>query len=202
MIPYKIILASIGIGVAFIGYIPYFRGMFAGRTKPHAFSWLIWTILVSIAFAAQLSESGGAGSWVTGSSALLCFLVFLFAFVKGDRKFVLFDWMSLFLAFCAIALWVITNDPTFSIILVVVSDALGFLPSFRKAYLLPHEETASLYAFASIKFFLSLISLERFVLATWLFPAYLMVTNALFVVYLLWRRRVLLLAPVKEKTVG
>ena len=73
----KTIIGVIAIVLTFIGYAPYIRDIFLGKTKPHVFSWLIWTIVTTIIYALQISAGAGPGSWVTLAVALTLFLVFL-----------------------------------------------------------------------------------------------------------------------------
>ena len=44
MLEYKIILGVAAVLIGIAAYIAYFRNIFAGKTKPHAFSWLVWGI--------------------------------------------------------------------------------------------------------------------------------------------------------------
>ena len=186
---FKIVLGSLASIIALGSYLPYFRDIFKASTKPHAFSWLIWTLLDVIAFAAQVVEKGGAGTWVTGVSAVFCFAIFILALKKGEKKFVLFDWISLAGALLALLLWLLTNDPTLSVILVTITDAIGYLPTFRKGYLKPYEETLILFGLSAVKFVFGIMALETFTLATWLYPASLVLTNTVFVVMVLIRRK-------------
>ena len=189
MFEYKVSLGILAILVGLISYVPYFRNIFSGKTKPHAFSWFVWSVLTGIAFAAQLVKRGGAGAWVTGFTALAGFVIFLLALYKGKKDFPLFDWLCLASAFIAAGLWWYTKDPTGSIILITVTDALAFLPTFRKGYYKPHEETATTFALSSIKFLIALFALETFTLVTALYPVSLVITNGLFVVLLCVRRK-------------
>jgi hypothetical protein len=189
MLPYKVILSSLAVLIALISYIPYFRNIFLGRTKPHAFSWLVWSVLTGIAFAAQVVEKGGAGAWVTGFTAVACFTIFVFALFRGKRRFPLFDWLCLLAAFAGIALWVYTDNPAIAVVIVTLTDALAFAPTFRKGYQKPFEETASTFALSSLKFLIALFALESYSLATWLYPASLVLMNGAFVVMLLIRRK-------------
>ncbi|MDP3741171.1 MAG: hypothetical protein Q8R08_02470 [bacterium] len=188
MVDLKTALGYLATIISFGSYIPYFRSIFAGKTKPHAFSWFVWGLLTAIAFAAQVSEKAGAGSWVTASTAVACFAVFFVALWKGYRDFVKLDWFALFSALVAIILWALTKNPLLSIILVTVADALGFLPTFRKGYYHPHEETMTLYSFSTLKYAIGIFALESLIFTTWLFPASLVLTNGLFVLMILHRR--------------
>ena len=95
MIGYKEILGALSAIIGCIGYIPYFRGIFLGKTKPHAFSWFIWGLIMAIVFAVQIVEKGGPGSWNTVLSAIACFSIAILALFYGKRTFPLFDWIIL-----------------------------------------------------------------------------------------------------------
>lgn len=186
---YKDLLGYLTVILGFISYVPYFRNILSGSTKPHAFSWLIWSILESIVFAVQVTEDAGAGAWVTASTALICFSVFVLALYKGSRTFDRMDWITLSLAFVAMVLWRVTQNPINALLLVIMADLLGYISTFRKAFHAPFEETASTYCIGSIKNAISIFALTSFTLATWLFPIYLTVINATFFIFLLIRRR-------------
>lgn len=189
MTDYKDVLGILATVIGFIGYIPYFRDIFRGTTKPHAFSWFVWFVLTAIGFAAQLVEGAGSGAWVTGFAAVACFTVFVLALFKGKHEFPVFDWVALASAIAALFLWWFTNDPLLSVILITITDAIGYIPTFRKGFYKPWEETATMFAFSSIKFIPALFALESYSLTTWLYPASLVLMNGLFVGMLLVRRK-------------
>ena len=81
----KLILALIAIGMTLVGYFFYFRDIFADKTKPHAYSWLVWALLTAIAFAGQLHDNGGAGAYVTGVTAVISFVIFFLAIKRGEK---------------------------------------------------------------------------------------------------------------------
>ncbi len=189
MIEYKTILGSLSILIALIGYSIYFKQIFSGKVKPHAFSWFIWGLITGIVFAVQLTRNGGAGAWVTGLTALACFTIFVLALKKGTRDFLIFDWISLASALFAILLWWFTKEPILSIIIITIADAIGALPTIRKSFHKPHEESIPLFALNSIKFFVALFALEAFTLTTYLYPLSLVLTNGLIVLVILIRGR-------------
>lgn len=189
MFYYKLLLGILAVIIGIFSYIPYFRDLFAGKTKPHAFSWFVWAILTGIAFAAQINQHAGPGAWITGITALVCLIVSIISIIKGKRDFPLFDWLCLISSFFAIVLWWYTKNPTASVILITITDALAFLPTFRKSYHSPHEETAIMFAFASVKFALALVALQTYTIATYLYPASLVFMNGIFVAMLIIRRK-------------
>lgn len=185
----KTALGIIATVIAFYSYIPYFRDIFRGKTKPHAFSWFIWLLLTAIGFLAQISDGGGAGAWATGFTALVAFFIFLTALRHGEKEITKSDWVCLTGALLAIGVWPFTDTPLLSVILITLIDALGFIPTFRKAYKKPHEETLQTYALSAIKFAIAIVALSNYSIVTILYPASLVVMNSLFVCMLLTRRR-------------
>lgn len=185
----KLILGIVAVIIGLVGYVPYFRDIIQGKTKPHAFSWLIWGILTGIAFVGQVVSNGGFGTWVTGFTAALCIIIFLFALYRGTKDFPLVDWLSLLGAGVALLLWAITKGPLAAIILVTVIDMLGFIPTFRKSYYRPKEETAFTFGMSGIKFIFGIGALKELSLVTALYPASLVLTNSMFVLMVYVRRR-------------
>jgi hypothetical protein len=65
-----LLFGIISILVALVAYYFYFRDMARGKTKPHAFSWLIWGLLAGTGFLAQVSAHAGIGAWATGLTSI------------------------------------------------------------------------------------------------------------------------------------
>jgi len=189
MADYKTILGFITIAIALVSYSFYFKGMLFGNTKPQPFSWFIWSVISAVAFAAQLTANAGPGAWITGFTAAVCLAISILASFKMDWQFKALDWLSLFAALVAILLWRYTSNANFAATLASAAFALGFVPTFFKAYNNPGEETAITFALNSVKFGISIIALSSFSVATWLYPATLFLLNGLFAVFLLVRRK-------------
>ena len=110
-------------------------------------------------------------------------------FISGRENIKTSDWLSLAGAGTGLVLWALTNNPFGAVALVAVIDALGFIPTFRKSFYKPYEETMSTFMVSTLKYAISLPALESFNPTTWLFPASLVLTNGSFVILLLIRRK-------------
>ncbi len=98
----KLIIAFIALSLDIVAYVPYFRDIFARKTKPHLFTWLIWMITQGTATVALIVGGGKFGSISLIVGTILVFFVFLLSFKYGTRdvsrsdKFVLaFDYWQL-----------------------------------------------------------------------------------------------------------
>ncbi|MGB4759205.1 MAG: hypothetical protein WBP26_04040 [Candidatus Saccharimonadales bacterium] len=181
--------------IGIYSYIPYFRDIFAGKTKPHAFTWFVWFLLTAIAFFAQIAGDGGPGAWVTGFTAAVSFVIFVVALKVGKHNIAPADWFFFIGSLASLGLWFITKDPVGSVILITIIDLLAFLPTFRKSWHKPHEETSITYMLSGIKFAISIAALSTITITTVLYPLSLVVTNIAFVAMLQWRRKQVKVGP-------
>src|SRR5258708_5494421 len=186
---YKIILAVVAVVIGFAAYAPYIRDVFLKTTKPHTFSWIAWGVIEVTAFFAQLSKGGGAGAWVTGASAVMVLFIAGVAFTRHDTEINLFDWTAFVGALLGIIFWKLTSKPLLAVVFVSAADALAFLPTFRKSYTKPEQETLTEYGLSVIKWVLAIVALESLNITTWLYPASLVFTNSAFVAMALIRRK-------------
>jgi|SRR3989344_33692 len=184
----KILLGLLAVITALVAYGIYLSSIWRGRTKPHAFSWLLWGLLTGIIFAAQILKGGGAGAWVTGVSSLICFLIGIVALFKDERGFSRFDWLFLGAALVALGTWFFTKDVTASVVLITLVDVLGYASTIRKGYRYPHEELATSFSLNSLKFVFAIFALQTYSIATVLYPASLIFMNGFVAILVVFRR--------------
>ncbi len=182
-------LISFIIGVT--GYAIYIRSILRGQTRPHIYTHLIWSIVTGIAFGAQLYDHAGPGSWVMGFSAFACLSQAVLALKYGEKNITRSDKAALAAALLAIVLWVATDNPLWSVILVSIIDAIAFYPTFRKSWHKPWEENLTAYNIANLKFILSLVAITNFTFITTCYAITVIILNGIFVLMCLWRRQTL-----------
>ena len=112
--------------IAVVSYAPYLRSVVIGKTKPHAFSWFIWSLLTAIAFFAQIVGKAGPGALVTGLTAVTCGVIAVLALSKGEKEITRSDWATFIVAVAALPIWWVSADPLYSVILITLIEALGF----------------------------------------------------------------------------
>ena len=189
----KELLGLISVLLYLIGCVPYIIDTIRKKTKPHIFTWLIWSIVTTLAFLGQYAKGGGAGSWSTGVAGLMALIITILSLKNGTKDINLSDKLFFIGALLAIIPWYVTKDPTLSIFIVIVLDACALLPTVRKTYKDPKSETFTTYFFNFIRQPLSIAALRTYNIATLLYPIYLFIAN--FVMMVIIRR----LRHIKEK---
>lgn len=149
----------------------YVRDIFRGNTKPHIYTWIIWTILTLIGFLGQLLGGAGPGAWATGVTSLFCVLILMLAFKYGTPDINNFDKLCLILALISIIPWLLTKNAVLSVILATLTDVIGFLPTMRKTWHAPKSESLGSMYLDALKHGLSIASIQRYSLLTWFYPA-------------------------------
>jgi hypothetical protein len=190
MLPLSEVFGALSVFMMVCSRANYFRSIFQGKTKPHAFSWLIWGVISSIGFFAQTAEGAGAGAWARGFSAFTCFMLTVVALMRDGRGDIKRgDWITLAVSLFAIPLWMITKTPVWSVILVTLIDNIGYYPTVRKSWDKPRQEALASYFLSSSGAFFSLLAIEHYSVSTWLYPASLVLSNGGMGVFLIIRRR-------------
>lgn len=186
---YKLLLGSIAVGIEILSYLFYFLGIARGKTKPHAFTWLVWGVLNVVAFAAVLVAGGKAGAWILGVNALACLTISGIGFYQRHVDYDIYDWLALLGALVGVYLWWLTSNPLYAVILVCLSDGVGSVPIFRKAHRAPFEENVPAFAVGILYYPLAILALESLNLTTWLYPAFVIVLDGALVLLILFRRK-------------
>jgi hypothetical protein len=151
---------------------------------------VIWGAGTFIVFFAQLSDRGGVGAWPIGVSACITSYIAALAYVKrGDTQITRADWFYLVAALSALPFWFLTSDPMWAVVVLTISDLVGFGPTIRRAWSFPQLESASFFALGSARNALVVLALENYSVTTVLFPAAVGLACLLLALFLLHRRR-------------
>ncbi len=181
---------TLAIVLTFIGFVPYINSILANKTKPHAFSWIIWGTSTFTIFIAQIYNNGGAGSWSIGISGVITIAIAILAYYKKyDDSITKTDWIFLLIALSAIPCWYATSNALYAVIILAGVDIMGYLPTLRKAYDKPHEEQISLFIIMSVRNIFSIIALSQYSVTNLLFQVSTIIANLLVIAILLFKRK-------------
>ncbi len=182
-------LGIIAVIITFIGYAPYVRDTIKGKTKPHVYSWFIWAFVTFIIFALQVAGKGGAGTYTTLATAILCLAIFILGMRNGHKDITKFDTVTFIISLIATGIWIFAKEPLISTILIVTINTLANLPTIRKSWKDPHSETLFTWEMGAVRNLLGLIALSNYSILTWLYPATNLLINIIESSLLIYRRK-------------
>ena len=73
-------------------------------------------------------------------------------------------------------------------LLVTLIDVLAFVPTFRKSWRRPEQESVFTFALGSLKFLLGIAALPEQSIISSLYPWSIVITNSIFVLMVIFRR--------------
>lgn len=185
----KELIGAIAAAITFCSYLLYFRGIIFYGTVPHAITWFAWALFGGIACVGQILGNAGAGAWPTGIGAAFCLVISVIGVIRGGREIRLVDYGCLLFALVAIVFWKLSSDPLNAVIIVTVADVTVMIPTLRKGWLRPREETLSTFLLTACRHMLALLATRERSLLTMLYPSALIVSNIAFVTLVLAARK-------------
>ncbi len=180
------IIASI---LAIFGNVPYLRDIIRRKIQPHPYTWLVWSIVSCIIFFGQVAKGAGIGALPTAASEVFTIIIFFFSLQHGFKNIKKIDTLFLIIALLGIIPWLLTNDPTISVIIAVSIDLVAFMPTIRKTFLHPETESPILYGANVLRHILMLISLKAYNIATTLHSIAMITTNTIMTVLILRKNK-------------
>ncbi len=161
----------------FISFIPYIRDIFRGKTKPERGSWLIWTILGSIAFFSQFAKGASYSLFLAGIQGLGDLFVFLLSIKYGFSRLLKRDKIAILGAGISLVLWYFTKEAATALFLVIIIDGIGGILTIVKSYEAPATETLSTWILTGISGFFAMIAVGSFNFILLAFPIYIFLIN-------------------------
>ena len=170
-------------------YVPYVKDIFCHTTKPERASWLIWSVLGSIAFFSQLAEGATWSLWLTGLDTLGVLLIFALSIKYGVGGVNRRDCIALIAAAIGLLLWYITRHAAIALFVTMFIDATATSLTVAKAYEDPGSETLITWLIVAVAGILGMLSVGTFNLVLLSYPFYIFLANFAVVVAILLGRR-------------
>lgn len=141
MIDTKLFFAITALVIGLSSTLPYIKDIFSLKTKPHIYTWLIWSITTGTAAVGVYYGGGGLGLINLAMMSVVTFGIFLISLKYGTKNITTWDTIILIFAILAILVWWQLHQPLLSVFMVSLIDVLGYIPSFRKTWQEPWSET-------------------------------------------------------------
>jgi hypothetical protein len=169
--------------------LPYMWSIWRGRTRPHAFTWIVWGLVMGVGAAAQVVGGAGTGAWNLAYGACLCLILAALTIVKVSLQVTRNDWITFGAALATIPLWYITKNPLWSLLLAIAIDGVGYWFIIRNVWAHPEHERALFYTTNNVQVVLSILALQTFNFITAAYPMFMLTGNLSIAFIIVFRRR-------------
>ncbi|MDD9912227.1 MAG: hypothetical protein OXR68_02880 [Alphaproteobacteria bacterium] len=182
------IFALAAIGLAAIRYGTYLYTIYQGKTKPHAFTWLLLGSVTSVGTWAQFEMGAGPSTWAMGFIALTSLFIATLSFFIGEKDYTKSDWVALIVCFMAIPIWKMTDNAIWAVTIVVIIDILSYWPTIRKSYNKPHTEPPISAVISGVRYLFVILAVPEPNFGNMMYPFYLLLVDWGFALYIVIRR--------------
>lgn len=160
-----------------ICHLPYIRDTIFNKTKPERATWLIWSVLGSIAFLSQLAKGATNSLWLPFFDTLGVVVIFFLSIKFGVGGLIKRDIVALVVAFLGLILWWFFQEAALALILVIIIDVAGAIPTIIKSYKNPESETLSTWILSSLSGFLGMLAVGSINPVLLVYPIYIWLIN-------------------------
>ncbi len=143
-------------------FLPYIIDTIRGKTKPHIYTWIIFTLTSSVAFLTNLYSGGGLASIPLGIVILLNIFIVSLSLKYGTKDIDIKDKMLMLFAIISLIIWYFFNNLFLSIIIATLVDVLGYIPTIRKVWSDPKSETQSFWFMIGLSQFLTIFTNKEY----------------------------------------
>ena len=170
--------------LALLGYIPYIISIISGKTRPNKATWVIWSIVGALLAFSFLAEGDKNAIWLPLGYFLGPLIIAVLSLRYGYSVWGKLDKICIIAAIISILPWVVLKDATLTLLINVLIDSTGALPTIVKSYREPKSEDFS----AWLIFFIANTT-QLFAISDWniaaIYPIYLFLLAGTIVILLL-----------------
>lgn len=181
MLPASFVIVAILLRLA--SGASYFKATWDGTAKPSIISWFFWSVTAIIAFTVQLVKGAGPEAFVTLAIGISPIAVCIAALHKDAYKvtFSYSDKWCIALTVSGIILWLISKNPLMALSMSILADIFSSIPTILKSYRNPESEHPTAYMLSIVSMAVTLLTINSWQPANWLFTAYILGINITYV---------------------
>lgn len=181
---YELIGIIAGI-LAIGGYIPYIYSTLRGKTQPNRATWLIWTIVGGLLAFSYMAEGDQSSIWLPFGYFIGPLLVAILSIRYGYAQWTRLDTICIVAAGISIIPWILSDNATFTLVINVIIDASGAIPTLVKTYQEPETEDLTAWFIFFVANTLQLFAISMWNIAA-IYPIYLFFLVAAMVAFIGW----------------
>ena len=196
MLSLRDLLALISAAVLSLMTTRYCYSIWCGATRPHPFTWAVWSVIGLIGLTSNIAAGGGAVAIMLSVVTLLQVVVFILSLLRPAVE-VPVHWSTWVVCLSGLVLWFASDEPLFAAVGVVIADGIAAWPTIRNAWRNPHHEPPTIWLIDGCALAIGAMAVETLSWGTLLYPTYLAMGSLSIGLIALLRRRT---AETKQRT--
>lgn len=147
-------------------------------------------LLLSLLFVSTLLAQGDRnGIFIAVAQLIGSAIIFILSIKRGMGGTNRLDYLVMGLSVSAIIVWKSSNNPLLGLLMSILADFIGFVPTLVKTWKYPETEEWKFYMSDVVASFFSILSISLYSINNLAFPIYILLINTTSVVMILGRMR-------------
>ncbi len=181
------LIGQVAGAASFVAYILYYISIIRGRSRPNRATWIILTV-VGVLIAASYYASGARDTmWVALAYTIGPSIAAILAFRYGEGGATRLDIFCLVACGLSVILWILSENPIYTLTINIAIDFLGILPTLVKSYIDPESEDTLAWTLTTLSNGLNVFAIGAWTVSIALYPIYMVIVNGLVTIFLLKR---------------
>lgn len=170
--------------LSLVGYIPYIITIIQGKTRPNRATWWIWTLVGGLLAFSYLSEGDPNSIWLPLGYFIGPFITAILSLRYGYAEWTKLDIACIVVAIISIVPWWLSHDATITLLINLIIDATGAIPTVVKTYREPETEDFTAWIIFWVANTLQLFAISMWNIAA-LYPIYLFILATSIVAFII-----------------
>jgi hypothetical protein len=175
----RLLIGQIAGGISFVAYVLYYISIVQGRSRPNRATWIILTVVGVLIAASYYAAGARSTMWVAIAYTVGPFIAAILSFKYGEGGTTRFDIFCLVGCALSVVLWIFFKNPVVVLVINIVIDFLGILPTLKKSYLDPASEDRLAWSVTTFSNVLNIFAIEAWIFSVAVYPVYMVIVNGL-----------------------
>jgi hypothetical protein len=136
----QVIFGLIAGAISLAAFVPYIITSVRGKTRPNRATWFIWSVLGLILLASYYAVGARDTIWLMVGNQIGFFATLAVSMRYGEGGWTKLDKGCIVGAGLGLVAWLVFNSPLMALIMSIIMDFIGGIPTIRKAYHDPGSE--------------------------------------------------------------
>jgi hypothetical protein len=174
--------------VSFFAYLVYIKSIINKKTKPSRTTWWIFTFVGLITSLSYYFSGAIETMWVPIFDVIGVLIVAILSIKYGEGGSDKLDVYCFLGSIFSLILWFIFKNPLMALILNLFMDFIAIIPTIKKSYLRPQDESRMSWLITFIANLMNFGAITKISFGIIIYPLYMTLSNG-FITYLLFKKR-------------
>ncbi len=165
--------------ISLAALIPYIISILKKNTIPNRITWIIWSFSGLIIIASYYASGARNELWLPIGYTAGQIIIMILSFRYGVKKWSFLDKICLIGAVFSLFLWWVFSSAGVALIINVIIDFFGAIPTIVKSYKFPKTENAFSWILTAVASWFNLFTITKLTFLFLLYPTYMFLANTL-----------------------